>query len=94
MPRIVIGGFPWEVPVFAGDTGEDDKGRVLILRIGRGDVVRVFLLWGSIIIRIETTQKGTTRKVILDLDWRKYDELSNLQDIGRRKHNTFFNIFK
>ena len=46
MPRIVIGGFPWEVPVFAGDTGEDDKGRVLILRIGRGDVIRVFLLWG------------------------------------------------
>lgn len=41
-------------------------------------------------VRIETTQKGTTRKVILDLDWRKYDELSNMQDIGRRKHNTFF----
>lgn len=41
-------------------------------------------------VRIETTQKGTTRKVILDLDWRKYDELSNMQDIGSRKHNTFF----
>lgn len=26
----------------------------------------------------------------MDLDWRKYDELSNMQDIGRRKHNTFF----
>lgn len=42
-------------------------------------------------VRIETTQRGTTRKVILDLDWRKYDEIANGQDTGnRRKKNTFF----
>ncbi len=42
-------------------------------------------------VRIETTQKGTTRKVILDLDWRNYDDIANSQDKdNKRKRNTFF----
>ena len=42
-------------------------------------------------VRIETTQRGTTRKVILDLDWRKYDELADSLDNGeRRKRQAFF----
>ena len=42
-------------------------------------------------VRIETTQRGTSRKVILDLDWRKYDEIANNQDKGnKRKRNAFF----
>ena len=31
-------------------------------------------------VRIETSQRGTSQKVILDLDWRKYDEIANSQD--------------
>ena len=42
-------------------------------------------------VRIETTQRGTSRKIILDLDWRKYDEIANFQDKkGKRKNNLFF----
>ena len=41
-------------------------------------------------VRIETTQKGTTRKVILVLDWRRYDELSEKQNVERRNHNAYF----
>lgn len=40
-------------------------------------------------VRIETTQQGTTRKIILELDWRKYDQLAdNL--INVTKKNVFF----
>lgn len=41
-------------------------------------------------VRIETTQKGIPEKVILDLDWRKYDELSDIQDVGRLEDHPYF----
>lgn len=41
-------------------------------------------------VRIETTQKGIAEKVILDLDWRKYDKLSDIQDVGGSKNHPFF----
>lgn len=41
-------------------------------------------------VRIETTQKGTTRKIILELDWRKYDELADSQIKKNVKKNVFF----
>lgn len=41
-------------------------------------------------VRIETTQKGTTRKIILELDWTKYDELANSQIKNNIKKNIFF----
>lgn len=41
-------------------------------------------------VRIETTQKGTSRKIILELDWRKYDELANTQVKKNAKKNIYF----
>ena len=41
-------------------------------------------------VKIETTQKGTTRKIILELDWSKYDELANTQVKKNVKKNIFF----
>lgn len=41
-------------------------------------------------VRIATTQKGIAEKVILDLDWRKYDELSDIQDAGESENHPFF----
>lgn len=40
-------------------------------------------------VRIETTQQGTTRKIILELDWRKYDLLAE-NPIKASKNNVFF----
>lgn len=40
-------------------------------------------------VRIETTQKGTTRKIVLELDWTQYDELANIQ-IGRNVRDSVF----
>ena len=41
-------------------------------------------------VRIETTQRGTSRKVVLELDWKMYDSLSEEQLKRNRKHNLFF----
>lgn len=65
-------------PYYRTVVGEKGVGRFAIEKLGSR-------------VRIETTQEGTTRKVILDLDWRKYDEIANSQDKGnKRKRNTFF----
>ena len=41
-------------------------------------------------VKIETTQKGTTRKIILELDWSKYDKFANTQVKNNVKKNIFF----
>lgn len=41
-------------------------------------------------VMIETTQKGTTRKIILELDWTQYDELANMQIRKNVRNNIFF----
>lgn len=41
-------------------------------------------------VRIETTQRGTSRKIILELDWKKYDELSESEVKNKGKHNLYF----
>lgn len=65
-------------PYFRTVVGEKGVGRFAVEKLGSK-------------VRIETTQKGTSRKVILNLDWRKYDEISNNQDKGnKRKRNAFF----
>lgn len=65
-------------PYYRTVVGEKGVGRFAVEKLGSK-------------VRIESTQKGTTRKVILDLDWRKYDEIANTQDRGtRHKRNTFF----
>ena len=44
---------------------------------------------GSRVI-IETTQRGTTRKIVLDLDWDKYETLSEAQNTRNYRHQALF----
>lgn len=65
-------------PYFRTVVGEKGVGRFAVEKLGSK-------------VRIETTQRGTTRKVILDLDWQKYDKIADKQDnSNKRKRNTFF----
>lgn len=41
-------------------------------------------------VRIETTQKGSSQCVVLELDWSKYDELANIQITENQQQNIFF----
>ena len=41
-------------------------------------------------VRIETTQKGSSQCIILELDWRKYDELAYMQTTENQQQNVFF----
>ncbi|MBQ4477221.1 MAG: sensor histidine kinase [Bacteroidales bacterium] len=41
-------------------------------------------------VRIETTQKGVSRLIVLELDWRKYDDLANTFMKGNQQQNIYF----
>lgn len=41
-------------------------------------------------VRIETTQRGTSRRIVLELDWSKYDEISDRQIRNNNKHSLYF----
>ncbi|MBO7478042.1 MAG: sensor histidine kinase [Salinivirgaceae bacterium] len=64
-------------PYYRKVVGEKGVGRFAVEKLGSK-------------VRIETTQKGTTRKIILELDWRKYDELSNAQVKKNIRSSVFF----
>lgn len=64
-------------PYYRKVVGEKGVGRFAVEKLGSK-------------VRIETTQEGTTRKIILELDWRKYDELANVQVKKNIKNSVFF----
>lgn len=64
-------------PYYRKVVGEKGVGRFAVEKLGSK-------------VRIETTQEGTTRKIILELDWRKYDELANVQVKKNIKKSVFF----
>ena len=64
-------------PYYRKVVGEKGVGRFAVEKLGSK-------------VRIETTQEGTSRKIVLELDWRKYDELANSQVKKNIKNSVFF----
>jgi hypothetical protein len=64
-------------PYFRKVVGEKGVGRFAVEKLGSK-------------LRLETTQKGTSRTIVLELDWRKYEELANSQVRKNIKKNVYF----
>lgn len=64
-------------PYFRKVVGEKGVGRFAVEKLGSK-------------LRLETTQKGTSRTIVLELDWRMYEELANSQIRKNIKKNVYF----